>query len=135
MRGFTLVELAIVIVIAGILAAVAIPIYYGVVSRAYWSEGKNNTWAIYRSLRVIATEGSRTLEAYTGATGDIVWADLDLDQAEFNTDTFNSTDYQITSIDKPTGNFVLTTGPSTVSGGPTGSYTLNQSGITGGSAP
>ena len=40
MKGFTLIELAIVIVIAALLAAVAVPIYNGIVRDSKWSEAK-----------------------------------------------------------------------------------------------
>ena len=50
--AFTLVELAIVIVIAGLLAAVAIPIYNGVVDDAKWSEAKQGASAIKNALVV-----------------------------------------------------------------------------------
>ena len=41
-KGFTLVELMVVILIVSILAAVAIPILSGRIDAAKWSEGKVN---------------------------------------------------------------------------------------------
>ncbi len=48
-KGFTLVELMIVVAIIGIIAAIAIPNYMGFVSKTRRSEVKSNLDAIYRA--------------------------------------------------------------------------------------
>ena len=55
-KGVTLIELMIVIIIVGILAAVAIPIMQGRIDSAKWSEGKAITGIIARSLRAHVAE-------------------------------------------------------------------------------
>jgi prepilin-type N-terminal cleavage/methylation domain-containing protein len=55
-KGFTLVELVIVIVIVGILSVVAVPIYRGYTRKAMASEGKALLGAIKTSQRVYYAE-------------------------------------------------------------------------------
>lgn len=55
-KGFTLIELMVVILIVGILAAVAIPIMRGRVDSAKWSEGKSGMGTIATALRAYAAE-------------------------------------------------------------------------------
>ena len=58
-KGFTLIELMVVIVVVGILAAVSISMMRGRINSAKWSEGKAITGTIARALRVhIGQEGA-----------------------------------------------------------------------------
>ena len=61
-KGFTLIELMVVVLIVGILAAVAIPILRGRIDAAKWSEGKAMMGSIATAIRAYAAE--------KGATGD-----------------------------------------------------------------
>ena len=55
-KGFTLIELMVVILIVGILAAVAIPIMKGRIDSAKWSEGKSGAGTVGTALRAYAAE-------------------------------------------------------------------------------
>ncbi|MGE3854012.1 MAG: type IV pilin protein [Planctomycetota bacterium] len=129
-RGFTLVELAIVIVIAGILAAVAIPIYNGIIEKAKWSEGKSNASSIMAPIKVEVATASGTMPTQVTTVAPVVpWAFLTLTQADYDGTNFNNADYRIVGIVAgPPLTWQVSCGPSTVAGGPGQTYVLNNDG-------
>lgn len=67
-KGFTLIELMVVILIVAILAAVAIPIMRGRIESAKWSEGAAIAGTIRTAAKVAYAENSTT--APTGLLND-----------------------------------------------------------------
>lgn len=136
-KGFTLVELMVVILIVAILAAVAIPILRGRIDAAKWSEGKAMMGSIATAIRAYCAEKGSV--AVTLTTADIIaatglgFASGDLTGTYFADGDFGAD----ASYDPANGAAALTfTVTCTAgSGGPTNaaptypaSYTLNQAG-------
>ena len=84
-HGFTLVELMIVVIIVGILAAVAIPMYRGATERAKASEAESALGAVRSAMRVYYAEhGTYASGSFTdgalvtnGSVLDLAVDDLD----------------------------------------------------------
>jgi len=74
-KGFTLIELMVVIFIVGILAAVAIPIMRGRIDSAKWSEGKAGAGSIRTAARAFCAE--------KGINWGGSWAGVDLAELGF----------------------------------------------------
>jgi type IV pilus assembly protein PilA len=128
-KGFTLIELMVVIFIVGILAAVAIPIMRGRIDSAKWSEGKAAAGSIRTAARAFCAERGPN---WGGVWATVSLADLgftnlvpglngdDLDGKYFSSDSYALAftaydDYLITvtavtstSLDKPTSPSVMT---------------------------
>ena len=95
-KGFTMIELMVVIIIVGILAAVAVPLMRGKVDQAKWSEAAAAAGAIRSANRTyFAEKGS-------GITGDLTVAkasSLGFKSTDLAGSWFVLTDYSIGTVD------------------------------------
>jgi prepilin-type N-terminal cleavage/methylation domain-containing protein len=128
-KGFTLIELMVVILIVGILAAVAIPIMRGRIDSAKWTEGKACAGTLATALRAYAAEKASAGVYGAGAPSltQLGFATQDL-QGTY----FASTNYSWTTTYSDTGTPPLTftitiTKPASIATGT--SLTLNQAGV------
>ncbi len=101
--GFTMVELMVVVLIVGILAAVAVPMMTGRVDASKWSEAKAAMGTIASGLRAYAAEKGNFSSAPSLSAIGI--ATTDLDGTYFTNDA-----YKITSSSATNGqvSFVIT---------------------------
>jgi type IV pilus assembly protein PilA len=123
-KGFTLIELMIVILIVAILAAVLTPMMTGRINRAKWSEGMAAAGTIATALRAYVAEQNRDLAAAPAM------ADMGLTATDLTGKYFASTNYSITALSYTASTGALTytisvSAPTGLTGGP---VTLNQAG-------
>ena len=132
-KGFTLVELMVVILIVGILAAVAIPLMQGRIDKAKWSEANATAGTIRTAVRAYCAETSVAVAQANvvtalsvGATRSYLgFSDTDLDGTHFSTG-----DYTITAI-SATGIATVSVTPTAAeiaAGAPAGTYILRPDG-------
>ena len=69
-RGFTLIELMVVVIVVGILAAAAIPIYRFAISRAYSSEAKATMGTMLTSMKVFYAENDNAYPTFVWGTSN-----------------------------------------------------------------
>ncbi|MBM4023838.1 MAG: prepilin-type N-terminal cleavage/methylation domain-containing protein [Planctomycetes bacterium] len=102
-RGFTVVELLVVVLIVGILVTAAIPMMKGRTDATKWSEAKMAMGTIARALRTYGTEKGSFADAPSLAELGIM--DSDLDGTYFSHEA-----YTITSASASNGqtSFVIT---------------------------
>jgi type IV pilus assembly protein PilA len=120
-RAFTMVELMVVVLIVGILAAVAVPLMSGRIDSSKWSEGKAAMGTIASALRAYAAEKGSFASAPTLSNVGIT--DNDLDGTYFSHEA-----YALTSASASNGqvSYVITctAASSTRSGKPTTPATM-----------
>jgi prepilin-type N-terminal cleavage/methylation domain-containing protein len=119
-KGFTLIELMVVIFIVGILAAVAIPIMRGRIDSAKWSEGKAGAGSVRTAARAFCAEKGSSYTYPGTSLSDLGFQAGDLDGKYFTDAAYAVTwtgydDYLITvtasdstSSEKPSTPSVVT---------------------------
>jgi prepilin-type N-terminal cleavage/methylation domain-containing protein len=99
-KGFTLVELMVVILIVGILAAVAIPLMQGRIDKAKWSEANATAGTIRTAVRAYAAETSiATAQGLVGTSLMGGNAILGFSATDLEGTYFASGDYSISAVD------------------------------------
>jgi len=111
-QGFTLIELLIVILIVGILAAVAAPIYLGYVKDAKTAEGKAVAGSLWTAVQSNGIASCGT--AVTSASG---WAKAGLTTTGTTTPArWQATDLGTLTVNCTTGAFTVTSPLFTIAG-------------------
>ncbi|MFH1719581.1 MAG: type II secretion system protein [Planctomycetota bacterium] len=129
-KGFTLVELMVVILIVGILAAVAIPLMQGRIDKAKWSEANASAGTIRTAIRAYSAETSvATAQGLASTTLAVAatQAALGFSATDLTGTYFVPSDYTIDSV-SATGIAAITVTGGSNADSPTGSYTLSAAG-------
>ena len=127
-KGFTLIELMVVIFIIGIMAAVAIPIMRGRMDSSKWSEGKAVMGSIRTAARAFEAEKGTAWTYTSTALTDLGFA---TDGSDLDGKYFSHGAYTLTFTAYDTYSVVCTAADSTCAEKPTSppTETLNQAGI------
>ena len=127
-KGFTLIELMVVILIVGILAAVSVPLMRGRIEDAKWSEGVAAAGTIRVAVRTYAAEKgiSRAKSELDGASVSANLAKLGFATGDLTGSYFTATDYSIGVVDAVTGSCTVVVNGATA--GLTGTRTLQLDG-------
>jgi len=120
-KGFTLIELMVVILIVGILAAASIPLMRGRIDSAKWAEANAMAGTIQSAARVYFAEKG-TIATTTTMT------ELGFSAGDLTGTYFDSGDFAISAVDTSTGKVEVTVTGDGVGKTPSGTYKLEQDG-------
>jgi prepilin-type N-terminal cleavage/methylation domain-containing protein len=130
-RGFTLVELTVVVLIVGVLAAISTPIVRGRIDSAKWTEAKAAAGALKTAIRayLVSTDPGRTnFSEVEGSLGSSSIARLlGFAMGSLNGTFFNQSDYTISDVSGANGTCIVTV-ISTHPQGPAGTGVLAANG-------
>ena len=130
-KGFTLVELMVVILIVGILAAVAIPLMQGRIDKAKWSEANATAGTIRTAIRAYAAETSvGTAQGLAASLADAgTQSALGFNNSDLEGTYFEAACYSIDSVNaNGIAGVLCDSAGSTKADKPSGSYLLNEDG-------
>ena len=107
-KGFTLIELMVVILIVAILAAVLAPMMSGRIRSAKWSEGRAGAGTIATALRAYVAEHEGTTGQLAAAPigGDALTI-MGIDAADLRGKYFVATDYELTTYGVDGTGFII----------------------------
>lgn len=100
-KGFTLIELMVVILIVGILAAASVPLMRGRIERAKWSEANAMAGTVQSAARVYFAEHNTISDSVT-------MEQLGFNENDLEGTYFTEGDFDISGFDPDTGKVEVT---------------------------
>jgi prepilin-type N-terminal cleavage/methylation domain-containing protein len=107
-RGLTLVELVVVVVIVGVLASVVTMVFQWQIWESKWAEGKSAAHTVHNQLMIYRARFSNRFPGIPeGPLSDESLDKIGLQRRELNSRYFGASDFKIESVDADAGYFVL----------------------------